>query len=94
MRWSSHIANGWVPAEPIARPRFAAVSRTCVRSARSWRPASAVSGAGSVAISSTDSISSGLIWPSGASSRSDSTALTRLSVSPSTIMSSSSMPIV
>src|SRR4051794_31327377 len=43
MRWSSHIAKGCVPAEPIARPRAAAVSRTCARSARSCRPAWAVS---------------------------------------------------
>ena len=76
MRWSSHIANGCVPAEPMHSPRPEAVSRTWWRSARSWRPASAVFASGVVEISSTDSMSSGLISPSGASSSSDSIALT------------------
>src|ERR687890_508709 len=40
MRWSSHIANGWVPAEPMARPLSAAASRTWARSATSCWPAS------------------------------------------------------
>ena len=46
-------------------PAPARGSRTWRRSARSSAPASAVFGAGSVAISSTDSMSSGLIPPSG-----------------------------
>ena len=38
IRWSSHIANGCVPAEPIVSPRFGGGLRmTCARSARSWR---------------------------------------------------------
>ena len=49
---------------------------------------------GSVEISSTDSISSGLISPSVAGSSIDSIALTSSSVSASRIISSSSMPIV
>jgi hypothetical protein len=83
IRWSSHLANGCVPAEPIARPRAAAVSRTFLRSERSWSPASSTSPHGFVAISSTDSMSSGLISPSSrstfaapASSSRDSIALT------------------
>ena len=76
MRWSSHIANGWVPAAPIASPLAAAVWITWRRSARSCSPASAVFAHGSVEISSTDSISSGLISPAGAGSSIDSIALT------------------
>ena len=49
---------------------------------------------GSVAISSTDSISSGLISPDGAGSIMLSIALTSSSDSASRIISSSSMPIV
>ena len=71
------MAKGCVPADPIARLRCAAVSRTWRRSERSWMPASTVLLHGRVAISSTDSMSSGLISPAGASSSSDSIALTR-----------------
>ena len=49
---------------------------------------------GSVAISSTDSISSGLMSPFGAPWSIDSIMLTRSNVSASQIISSSSMPIV
>src|SRR5205807_388340 len=49
---------------------------------------------GSVAISSTDSISSGLTSPTGASPSSDSIALTRFRLSASRIISSSSTPTV
>ena len=95
MRWSSHFANGWVPADPIARPRLSAVVWTRLRSSRSWMPASRVLRHGSVAISQTDSISSGLtalVSPSAA--RSDSIEFESSSVSASTIISSSSMPMV
>src|SRR3954468_4954220 len=88
------MANGWVPAEPIRIPCSAAMSRTWRRSSASWMAASSRVGHGSVAISRTDSMSSGLIVPRGASASSDSTALTRSSVSASTIMSSSSTPTV
>src|SRR4051795_5096074 len=94
MRWSSHIANGCVPAEPIRSPLPAAMSLTWRRRSISWRPQWSRSPQGSVAISRTDSMSSGLIDPSGASSRSDSIALTRSRVSGSTIISSSSTPRV
>src|SRR3954452_19460575 len=94
MRWSSHIANGCVPAEPIRSPLPAAMSLTWRRRLMSWRAQCSRLRHGSVAISRTDSISSGLIEPSGASSRSDSIALTRSRVSGSTIMSSSSTPRV
>ncbi len=98
MRWSSHIANGWVPAAPVASPLPSATSRTTRRRPRSWLPASAVLRHGSVAISSTDSISSGLTSPVSSSgltaSSIDSTELESSSVSASRIMSSSSMPIV
>src|SRR3954468_20957109 len=94
MRWSSHIANGCVPADAMPSPLSAAASRICERRAMSCWPASTGLQHGSVAISSTDSMSSGLTAPSGVSMRSDSTALTRSSVSLSTIISSSSTPIV
>src|SRR3954469_15240566 len=94
MRWSSHIANGCVPAEPIRSPLAAAMSLTWRRRLISWRAQCSRLRHGSVAISRTDSMSSGLIAPSGAPSRSDSIALTRSRVSGSTIMSSSSTPRV
>jgi hypothetical protein len=98
MRWSSQSANGWVPAEPIARPCCCATWFTVRRRARSWTPASTVLRTGVVAISQTDSISSGLTSPSvGMSLRSessDSMEFERSSVSSSTIMSSSSIPRV
>ena len=94
MRWSSHMAKGCVPAEPIARPRARAVAITWSRRPRNCTPASRVLRAGLVEISSTDSMSSGLISPSGASSRSSSIALTRSSPSRSRIINSSSIPIV
>src|SRR5215208_3524269 len=94
-RWSSHIANGCVPAEPMHRLRRAAASATSLRNCRSSRPAERVSGCGSVAISRTDSSSSSLTCsPSPYSSRTASIALARANVSESRIMSSSSMPIV
>src|SRR3954463_5058322 len=73
---------------------WAAMSRTWRRRSASWRAASSSVAQGSVAISRTDSISSGLIVPRGASASRDSIALTRSSVSASTIMSSSSTPTV
>src|SRR3954451_23530535 len=88
------MANGCVPAEPIVSPRLAALSRTWRRNERSCSPASTVFRHGLVAISSTDSMSSGLISPCVASSSRDSIALTSSRESRSTIMSSSSMPIV
>src|SRR3954452_10081817 len=88
------MANGCVPAEPMARPFSAAASRTWARREISCWPASTALRQGSVAISRTDSMSSGLIAPMGVSTRSDSMALTRSSVSASTIISSSSTPIV
>src|SRR3954471_11621038 len=94
MRWSSHSAKGCVPAEPMRRPFSAAMSRTWRRRLPSWRAHSPMSRHGSVAISRTDSMSSGLMKPSVASASSDSIALTRSSVSASTIMSSSSTPTV
>src|SRR3954447_13548147 len=78
----------------MANPFSAAASRTWPRSAISCWPASTALRQGSVAISRTDSISSGLIVPRGASASMDSIALTRSSVSASTIMSSSSTPTV
>src|SRR3954463_4926195 len=78
----------------MASPFSAAASRTWPRSAISCWPASTALRQGSVAISRTDSMSSGLIEPMGVSTRSDSIALTRSSVSASTIMSSSSTPMV
>lgn len=83
-----------MPAEPIARPCSEAVPITWARSARSWPPACAMLAQGSVAISSTDSISSGLISPAGDSSSSVSMALTRSNDSASRIIISSSMPMV
>ena len=66
IRWSSHIANGWVPAEPIVEPLRRRPSRgpggAARAAARRPRPCSAH---GSVEISSTDSMSSGLISPVG-----------------------------
>src|SRR5919197_64193 len=96
MRWSSHIAKGCVPAEPIVYPREAAFSRTAARSPRSCSAASAVVRHGWVATSSTDSCSSGLISPpsTAGSSSIASMALASSSVSASRIISSSSMPIV
>ena len=94
MRWSSQRANGWVPAEPMASPRSSAESRTCRRRLVSCSAASASVAQGSVEISRTDSISSGLMSPFGASWSMDSIALTRSKDWPSQIMSSSSMPIV
>ena len=98
MRWSSHIAKGWVPAAPIASPLSRAVSHTRARRSRSWRPASTVSRQGVVAISSTDSISSGLTSPVssslGEASSIASIMLVSSRVSASRIISSSSMPIV
>src|SRR3954447_16460514 len=88
------MAHGRVSAGPSRIPCSAAMSRTWRRRLASWMAASSRSLHGSVAISSTDSMSSGLIEPSGASSRSDSIALTRSSVSGSTIISSSSTPRV
>src|SRR3954447_9614677 len=73
---------------------WAAMSRTWRRRSASWMAASSSVAQGSVATSRTDSISSGLIVPRGASASRDSTALTRSSVSASTIMSSSSTPTV
>src|SRR5262249_33120187 len=70
------------------------ISITWVRRARSCSPACAVPGSGWVEISSTDSISSGLISPAGGSASIDSIALTRSSDSASRIISSSSMPSV
>src|SRR5215207_5347197 len=96
MRWSSHIANGCVPADAIVRLRRAAFSRTSERRLRSWAPASCVFLHGSVAISRTDSMSSGLISPSPgcSSSSSASMAFVSSSDSASRIMSSSSIPMV
>ena len=98
MRWSSHMANGWVPAAPIASPLPSATSRSTRRSPRSCAPASAVLRHGWVAISSTDSINSGLTspgsWSDGAASSSVSIELESSRVSASRIMSSSSMPSV
>src|SRR5437588_119322 len=88
------MANGWVPAAPMASPLVAAVWITWRRSERSCSPASAVFPHGWVEISSTDSISSGLISPVVAGSSSDSIALTSSSDWPSRIISSSSIPIV
>ena len=72
------MANGCVPAEPIASPLAFAVRQTRRRRARSWSPASRVFAHGFVEISSTDSMSSGLISPSAPSSRSCSIALDEL----------------
>ena len=98
MRWSSHMANGSVPAAPMARPFSSATSRTSRRRPRSCSPASAVVRHGWVAISSTDSISSGLTSPVSSSGVADSSIvsieLESSRVSASRIMSSSSMPIV
>src|SRR3954470_5742379 len=88
------MANGCVPADPICSPFSAASAPAWRRRSMSWRPQWSRLLHGSVAISRTDSMSSGLIEPSGASSRSDSIALTRSRVSGSTIMSSSSTPRV
>src|SRR3954452_17971321 len=77
------------------RLRRPAASATSWRSRRSSRPAAAVSGCGVVAISSTDSSSSGLTLSSSPySSRTASIALARANVSESRIISSSSIPIV
>ena len=82
----------------MSRSRSAAACWVRRRSARSWAPASVVSAQGSVAISQTDSISSGLTSPSletsASASSSPSIELVRSSVSRSTIMSSSSTPMV
>ena len=82
-------------------PRLEAVSRTLRRSAWIWSPASATVAQGFVAISRTDSMSSGLMSPSSRSafaapwsSSSDSIALTSAKLFASTIMSSSSTPTV
>ena len=92
------MANGWVPAEPMRSPLLAAVSVTRRRSALSCAPASVTSAQGAVQISSTDSISSGLISPAsscaGESSSSDSIAWASSSEPSSRIISSSSTPIV
>ena len=96
MRWSSHIANGCVPAEPIVSPGCGG-SFDLRRSSRSWSPASARSGTGVVAISQTDSISSGFTSPSMSGGETTEQSLDRIhesSVSASTIMSSSSIPSV
>ena len=85
------VRAGRADRQALARPRSRAPG---ARSARSCAPASAVFAHGSVEISSTDSISSGLISPGGAGSSSVSIALTRSSDSASRIISSSSMPIV
>ena len=78
IRWSSHIANGWVPAEPIVRPlRAALLAHLAAQRPQLRRPPRRCSRTASVEISSTDSMSSGLISPSGASSSSASIALTR-----------------
>ena len=87
-----------MPAEPTARPSSAATACTVRRRPRSWAPASATPLQGLVAISQTDSISSGLTSPSApvsaSASRSGSIEFESSSVSESTIMSSSSIPIV
>ncbi len=98
MRWSSQSEKGCVPAAPIRRPRSLAAVATSRRSPASWRPASAVSSQGVVAISQTDSISSGLTSPADSdverSWSSPSIELASSSVSASTIISSSSIPRV
>src|SRR4051795_3442402 len=96
MRWSSHIANGWVPADPMVKPRAAAFSRTAERRPRSCSAASAVWRHGSGATSSTASCSSGLISPPSTpgSSSIASIALVSSSELASRIIISSSMPIV
>ena len=71
-----------------------AVAATWRRRAVSWPPASSMLAHGSVEISSTDSISSGLISPAGAGSSIASIALTSSSDSASRIISSSSIPSV
>ena len=87
-----------MPAEPTARPSSAATACTVRRRPRSCAPASATPEHGLVAISQTDSISSGLTSPSApvssSASSSASIELVSSSVSESTIISSSSMPIV
>src|SRR3954454_8302106 len=92
------MANGWVPAAPMARPMSEATCCTWRRSARSCMPASRVFRHGVVAISHTDSISSGLTSPSvetsARASSSPSIEFESSSVSRSTIMSSSSIPRV
>src|SRR4051812_25817059 len=92
------MANGWVPAAPMARPMSEATCCTWRRSARSCMPASRVFWHGVVAISHTDSMSSGLTSPSvetsARASSSPSIELASSSVSRSTIMSSSSIPRV
>ena len=69
IRWSSQRATGCVPAEPM---RQALACRRCREPDAAARaappPASRMSAHGLVEISSTDSISSGLISPSGESS--------------------------
>src|SRR4051812_35637934 len=92
---SSHIANGCVPADPIRRPRRPAASATPRRSARRSWPAARAFGCGVVAISRTDSSSSGLtLSPSPYSSSTVSIALVSDNDSESRIISSSSIPIV
>src|SRR5579859_2015022 len=88
------MAKGWVPAAPIVRSFVAAVSSTWRRRERSCPAAWAVFEHGLVEISSTDSISSGLISPAGAPSSIVSIALTSSSDPASRIISSSSIPIV
>ena len=80
----------------MARPRSAAVRWVSRRRSRSWWPASRVFLQGVVATSSTDSISSGLTWPSASGSASSIASIEfwSSSVSASTIMSSSSIPSV
>ena len=78
MRWSSHIANGCVPAEPMHRPLRSARLGDLAAQRAQLRARLAGVLARLVAISSTDSMSSGLISPSGDSSSSASIALARL----------------
>ena len=66
IRWFSHIANGWVPAEADRPSPWMPPSRSPAGEAqRSCSPASAVFWHGSVEISSTDSISFWLDLPDG-----------------------------
>jgi hypothetical protein len=88
------VRPGRADLEP-APVRALARERASARSDTSSAPTVATSGQGVVAISSTDSSSSGLIWPeAGSSSTIDSTALVRSKESESRIMSSSSIPTV
>ena len=77
----------------MSRPFARGTARTEERSARSCVPASPVVAHGDVAISHTDSMSSGLTSPCMSASRSWPMAFVSSRVSPWTIISSSSIPM-